>query len=85
MKSFASPSFFRVFDMLVNATNRNLALSQWPIDEVDRERDRHSFTSPKYGLTVEVFTLTKPGKRGWSLIVVKEYWWADAGVLSRHS
>ena len=20
--------------------------------------------------------MTKPGKRGWSLIVVKEYWWA---------
>jgi hypothetical protein len=76
MRSFASPSFFRVFDMLVNSSNHNLTLSQWSIDGVDCERDRHSFTSPKYGLTVEVFTLTKPGKRGWSLIVVKEYWWA---------
>lgn len=76
MKSFASPSFFRVFDMLMNASNRNLALSQWSIDGVECERDRHSFTSPKYGLIVEVFNLTRLGKRGWSLIVVKEFWWA---------
>ena len=76
MKSFASPSFFRVFDRLMNATNHNLTLSQWSIDGVECERDRHSFTGPKYGLTIEVFTMTRPGKRGWSLIVVKEYWWA---------
>ena len=76
MKSVASPPFFRVFDMLVNSTNHNRTLSQWSIDGVECERDRHSFTGPKYGLTVEVFTLTRPGKRGWSLIVVKEYWWA---------
>ena len=47
MKSFASPSFFRVFDMLVNSTNHNLMLSHWSIDEVECERDRHSFTGPQ--------------------------------------
>lgn len=76
MKSFASPSFFRVFDQLMASTNRNLTQSSWSIDGVECERDRHSFTGPKYGVTLEVFTLTRPGKHGWGLMVVKEYWWA---------
>ena len=53
MKSFASPSFFRVFDLLLSSTNRGLELSRWSIEGVECERDRHSF---KYGLTIEVFT-----------------------------
>ena len=31
---------------------------------------------PRHGLTIEIFTLTRAGRRGWSLMVVKEYWWA---------
>ena len=56
MKSFASPSFFRVFDLLLSSTNPGLKLSRWSIEGVECERDRHSFNSPKYGLTIEVFT-----------------------------
>jgi hypothetical protein len=76
MKSFASPSFFRLFDLLLSSTNPGLKLSRWSIEGVECERDRHSFSGPKYGITIEIFTLTRPGKRGWSLMVVKEYWWA---------
>ena len=78
MKSFADPSFFRLFDLLVGLTNPGLKRSLWSRDGVEFERSRHSFAGPRHGVAIEIFTLTRPGRRGWSLMVVKEYWWAGA-------
>jgi hypothetical protein len=75
MKSLAQPSFFRVFDLLLGTTNPGLKLSTWTRDGVDWERERHSFMGAKHGQTIEIVTLTKPGRRGWSVMIVKEYWW----------
>ncbi len=75
MKNLARPSFFRVFDLLLGTTNPGLKLSSWMHDGVAWERERHSFTGPKHGQTIEIFTLTRPGKHGWSVMIVKEYWW----------
>jgi len=76
MKSFARPSFFRLFDLLLSTTNPGLKLPRWTFDGVEFERERHSFTGPKHGLTIEIYTLTRGGRRGWTLMVTKEYWWA---------
>jgi hypothetical protein len=85
MKSFASPSFFRVFDQLLSSANPGMKLSRWTIDGVDCEHERHSFSGPRHGFAIEIFTLARPGKGGWSLMVVKEFWWAgeekDAGRM----
>jgi hypothetical protein len=76
VKNFAQPSFFRLFDLLVSLTNRGLKRSHWMHDGVEFERERHSVMGPRHGLTIEIFTLRRAGRRGWSLMVVKEYWWA---------
>jgi hypothetical protein len=76
VKSLAQPSFFRVFDLLLSTTNPGLKRARWIHDGVEFERERHSFAGPKHGLTIEIFTLTRAGRRGWSLMVTKEYWWA---------
>jgi hypothetical protein len=76
MKSLARPSFFRLFDLLLSLTNPGLKRSHWTHDGVDFERERHSVMGPKHGLAIEIFTLRRPGRRGWSLMVTKEYWWA---------
>lgn len=76
MKNFSQPSFFRLFDLLVSLTNRGLKRSHWTHDGVEFERERHSVMGPRHGLAIEIFTLTRTGRRGWSLMVVKEYWWA---------
>jgi hypothetical protein len=78
MKSLARPSFFRMFDLLMSTTNPGLKLTHWTHDGVEFERERHSFTGPKHGLTIEIVTLTHSGRRGWSLMVTKEYWWTGA-------
>jgi hypothetical protein len=78
MKSFASSSFFRLFDLLVSLTNPGLKRSHWVHDGVEFERERHSVMGPKHGLAIEIFTLTRAGRGGWSLMVTKEYWWAGA-------
>ena len=76
MKSFAHPAFFRLFDLLLSLTNPGLKRSHWTHDGVQFERERHSVTGPRHGLAIEIFTLTRSGRHGWSLMVVKEYWWA---------
>jgi hypothetical protein len=75
MKSMAQPSFFRVFDLLLGATNPGQKSSSWTHDGVSGQRERHSFAGPLHGHAIEIVTLCRPGKRGWSVMVVKEYWW----------
>jgi hypothetical protein len=75
MKSLARPSFFRLFDLLISHTNPGLKLSRWTFDGVEFERERHSFMGPRHGVAIEIFTLTRGGRRGWTLMVTKEYWW----------
>ncbi len=76
MKSFAHPPFFRLFDLLLSLTNPGLKRSHWMHDGVQFERERHSVTGPRHGLAIEIFTLTRSGRHGWSLMVIKEYGWA---------
>jgi hypothetical protein len=78
MKNFTSPSFFRLFDLLLGNGNPGSKLSQWSHGDVDWVRDRYSVTGPVHGLVIEIFTLTRKGRRGWSLMVVKEHWWVGS-------
>lgn len=75
MKSFARPSFFRLFDLMVSTTNPGLRRSRWTFDGVEFEREKHTFMGPRHGVAIEIFTLTRRGRRGWTLMVTKEYWW----------
>ncbi len=76
MKSFGDPAFFRLFDLLLGLTNPGLKRPHWKHDGVEIERERHSAAGPRHGLTIDIFTLTQQGRRGWSMMVIKEYWWA---------
>jgi hypothetical protein len=76
VKTLASRSFFRTFDLLLAAANPSLTLSRWTHDGVACERQRHSFSGGTHGFAVEVVTMTWPGRQGWTLMVVKEFWWA---------
>jgi hypothetical protein len=78
MRSIGDPAFFRLFDLLMVQINRGLTKTRWKYDGVDFERERHSATGPQHGLTIDIFTLTREGRRGWSLMVIKEYWWVGA-------
>lgn len=75
MKSLARPSFFRMFDLLLSTTNPGLRQSRWTVDAIQFEHERHSFTGPRHSLAISIFTLTRQGRRGWSLMVTKEVWW----------
>lgn len=75
MKNFVSPSFFRLFDLLISAHNPGSKRSHWTLDGVECARERHSYSGPTNGFVVEAFTFTRSGRRGWMLMVVKEYWW----------
>jgi hypothetical protein len=78
LKNLASPSFFRTFDLLLGATNPGSKRAHWDYDGVEWVRDRYSVTGRNHGFVVEIFSLTRAGRRGWCLMVVKEHWWAGA-------
>ncbi|HEY7248695.1 MAG TPA: hypothetical protein VH678_32935 [Xanthobacteraceae bacterium] len=78
MKSLARPSFFRLFDLLQARSNPGLKLARWTHDGVEFERQRQSFTNPMYGLVTEIVILSRTGRRAWSLMVTKQYWWAGS-------
>jgi len=80
MKNLVRPSFFRFFELLLSTTNPGLKLTRWSFDGVDFIRERHSFHGPEHGLTIDIVTLTRAGKRGWKLMVTREYWWIGAQV-----
>jgi hypothetical protein len=79
MKNFTSPSFFRLFDLLMSTHNPDFRRSRWTLDGVACTRERHSFTGQQYKFALEIFTFTRTGKRGWRLMVAKEYWWIGRG------
>jgi len=80
MRSLTRPSFFRMFDLLLAATNPGLKLTHWKHDGVEFERERHSFISARHSLVIELVILSRSGPHGWSLMVTKEYWWAGASA-----
>jgi hypothetical protein len=75
MKNFTGASFFRTFDLLIGVTNPGAKLTHWVVEGVDCERERHSFAGANYGFAIEVFRLTRSARRGWGILVVREFWW----------
>ena len=78
MRSFSTNSFFRQFELVVGAGNPGLKLNRWTFDDVQFQRQRHSFTSSDVCFAIEVFSIARPGRRGWRLLVAKEYWWSGS-------
>jgi hypothetical protein len=76
MKNFASPSFYRTFDLLLSTINSGAKSAHWTHDGVEWMRDRYSMSGHRHGIIIKIYTPTRPGRRGWSLMVIKENWWA---------
>ncbi len=74
MRKIGDPSFFRIVDRLLAPASSRVPLIRWSIDGVDWRRERHSFSGPSHGFTVEVCTATNTTKPQWILLIVKEYW-----------
>jgi hypothetical protein len=78
MKTLSGSSFFRVFDLLIGETNPGQKMDGWKAGDVHFERERHNFSGHTHCFAIDVFTVSQPGRRHWTLMVVKEYWW-DGG------
>jgi hypothetical protein len=57
MKSLSNASFFRSFDLLVGETNPGQKLDDWKVDDVQFERERHSFSGRTHCYVIDVFTV----------------------------
>jgi hypothetical protein len=75
MKNFASASFFRIFDHKVLPTDLLDSGPSWSVDGVDWTHARHSFGSVEYRHSTDVFIGRDPGKKPWTVMVVREGWW----------
>lgn len=83
MRKIGDASFFRIVDRLLEPGTTRTLKTQWSIDGVEWQRERHSYAGASHGFTVEVTTGRAVGDRGgtapWVLIVVKEYWRSGRG------
>jgi hypothetical protein len=77
MNSLIDNAFFLLFERILSDENPGLKLDRWSKNGVNWERGRHSFTGPVYGFTLDSFVASKGGRNAWSLLVMKEHWWAD--------
>ncbi|HTT84635.1 MAG TPA: hypothetical protein VMF67_14245 [Rhizomicrobium sp.] len=75
MKSFADNSFFLLFEEIVRRDKPNEATDRWVTAGVSWQHARHSYQSADYGFAIETYEASSSSK-GWTLIVVKEHWWA---------
>jgi hypothetical protein len=76
MKTFSDASFLFLFDSMLLEDNPGGVADTWEARGVRWQKHRHGFECEAYGYTLEAFTGTAAGKTGWTLLVVKEHWWA---------
>lgn len=76
MKSLSDRSFFLLFERIIHRDNPNLAHDSWKAHGVCWERMRHNFSELRYGYGFDVYIGAHSGRDAWSLLVVKEHWWA---------
>ena len=76
LKSFADTAFFRLFEQILLRDNPHREADTWTASGVTWNHTRHSFQASDYGFAIEVFEATRGGKDGWTLLVIKEHWWA---------
>jgi len=83
LKKIGDASFFRIVDRLLSAGTGRAPQTCWSIDGVEWQRERHSYAGATHGFTIEVTTGVRPGRPGWTLRVVKEYWRDGRGESTR--
>ena len=71
--------FFNLFSLIASTSNADRDRDAWRAGDVAWTRERTSFKGPQYALQMEVHTLDRVDKRGWTLIVARETWWASDG------
>jgi hypothetical protein len=76
VKTFADTSFFLLFEEILRRDKPKDAPDAWTAAGVSWHHTRHTFEGQSYGFTTEIFEAVCSAKEGWSLIVVKEHWWA---------
>jgi hypothetical protein len=75
MKTLGQAAFFRVFDRVVRPQATIDETPAWTVDGVDWRRQRVTQRGAGPGFAVEIFVGEKPGRNGWTLMVVRESWW----------
>ena len=75
MRTFADTSFFRLFDGLLGEARPDLRSTAWSHRGVDWIRERHTFNGRGAGFAIDQHVITRSGRDGWSLLIVRESWW----------
>ena len=78
MKSFTDTSFFLLFEQILRSDNPGLKLDRWSKHGINWERTKHSYTGSAYGFILDSFLAVRSGRNAWSLLILKEHWWAGS-------
>jgi hypothetical protein len=75
----STTAFLSTFDRLCRAADTIPGQTRWVAHGLAWSRDRHAYYSGDYSVTIEVVRVSSPGPKGWTLMVVREGWWAEDG------
>jgi len=67
--------FFNLFALVAASTNADRTRDDWVVDRVHWIRERVSHGGPHWALRIEIYTLHREGRAGWTLLVGRETWW----------
>jgi hypothetical protein len=80
LKGFSTPTFHSSFDRLQRAGETAAGQRAWTAHGLAWTRERHAFYGVDHSFTTEVVRVSASGAKGWSLMVVREGWWAGDGT-----
>ncbi len=79
MRRIGDTAFFRDFDRVLGTALRDTQANAWDVQGTQWTRHRHSHAGPDVSFVTEVIRGESRSPPSWSVLVVKEYWWAAAG------
>jgi hypothetical protein len=81
MRGVNDKNFFNSWQILHRATCPAPNQTRWQVDDVEWQRERHSFFASVYSVSIDIHLLRRHARQsvsGWHLMVVIENWWGGS-------
>lgn len=80
LRTLSDPRLLQHLDHLAYSVDPTRALRRWNAYGLDWTRTRQSTYGPDFSFTADITVLRRPTPKSWSLLVVRESWWAGGST-----
>lgn len=76
LRTLSDPRLLQHLDRLARTSDPTQARRKWNAYGLDWNRSRQSSYGPDFGFIADITVVRQPTRNSWSLLVVRESWWA---------